>query len=164
MMGVKLSRMPELWLSGIIVVADQAAKGEVPVRRHAAFEESDLSKRAVVPSQPAAADEADRLGAMSRYQTLAPASAPAPTHAAAPPAIQWRVRDVTAAAAEVNTWVAAKQGQIVATDAHHLSVTLPASAVPEFLQRFSSSTLDGRAADQADHAQVTLSLELVPSE
>ena len=97
---------------------------------------------------------------------MAPASALVSTNAAASPPVQWRVRDVQAATVEVSVWVAARQGQVVATDARHFSVTLPASAVPEFLQRFSSAAgkAGWMAASTEETFPLTLQLELVPSE
>jgi hypothetical protein len=62
----------------------------------------------------------------------------------------------------VSEWVGARQGWAVATNAHHLSITLPASAVPEFLQQFATDPPPAPSADQP--IWITISLELVRTE
>jgi hypothetical protein len=49
----------------------------------------------------------------------------------------WHVSDLAAAAAQVTEWVSARQGFAVSTNDHHLSITLPAPEVPQFLRQFS---------------------------
>jgi hypothetical protein len=82
-------------------------------------------------------------------------------HALEPLQVQWRVADVAAAASQVSAWVSARQGWAVATNEHHLSVKLPALAVPEFLQRFTTDPPPAPSADQP--VWITISLELVAS-
>ena len=149
-----------------------SAKDKFALRRDAVLDESNgrrqlnaltqptvAGKFATVAGQFAAFEDADRA------KTLAPVLAPMSNNGPLP-SLQWRVRDVVAAAAELNAWVAERHGQALAMDARHFSITLPASAVPEFLRRFSSAERAGGAAGgfvDADSRRTFL-LELVPSE
>ena len=83
---------------------------------------------------------------------------------AAPDMIQaaWQVTDVAAATAQVTEWVAAHEGVVVAPDDHHLSVTLPASDVPQFLAQFSTPPISELL--RSDASRITISLELVSSQ
>ena len=156
---------------------DQAGEDKTSVGHDAALDASVGSRLLNAQPESSRMNTGAAFGAAGLAKAPAPASAPVSKSAAAPASVQWRVRDVQAAVAEVNTWVAAKHGQVIAVDARRFSVTLPASAVPEFLQRFSSvilrSEVEGQAGMRAgarpdsapaDRPQVTLSLELVPSE
>lgn len=61
----------------------------------------------------------------------------------------------------MNEWVSAHEGFAISTNEHHLSIKLPAKHVPEFLQKFTTSS---NAASPAAYASqpfwVTISLEL----
>jgi hypothetical protein len=76
--------------------------------------------------------------------------------------VQWQVRDVALAASQVSEWVLARQGLVVSTNEHHLSIKLPAPHVPQFLQQFSSKPVD--RPDLSQPHWVTISLELILSE
>lgn len=90
---------------------------------------------------------------------LAPAKSTVATSALEPLQVQWRVTDFAAAIAQVSEWVAARQGLAVATNEHHLSIKLPASAVTEFLQQF--ATDPPPTPDVTEPIWLTLSLELI---
>ncbi|MBI3321893.1 MAG: zf-HC2 domain-containing protein [Candidatus Omnitrophica bacterium] len=86
----------------------------------------------------------------------------APAFAAVAPEplqVQWQVADVAAAASQISGWVIARKGLAVATNEHHLSIKLPASAVPEFLRQF--STNPPAAPDPTQPVWITISLELI---
>jgi len=102
----------------------------------------------------------------------------------------WKVTDTAAAKAEMTEWVRTKDGTVMVNDAQHLTITLPASAMTDFVRRFpmisSSSTefeawrinapasspvgiplpatapVTSQVVPQASTPQVTISLELVP--
>jgi hypothetical protein len=98
---------------------------------------------------------------------------PAPAEATPEPRagalqVRWPVSDLAGASAQVQAWVAARGGWSVATNEHHLAVTIPAADAPEFLKQFSAPTAPSEqvptsAAAPAGTGWVTISLELVPA-
>lgn len=102
----------------------------------------------------------------------------------------WQVTDNAAATAEMTEWVRAKDGSVVISDTRRLTITLPASAMADFLQRFPGvmsasrefeawrinapasspvgmslpaiASVSEERTPQALPPQVTISLELVP--
>ena len=132
---------------------------------------TDLTRGlAVVPetsqlfTQLSAARPDDRITQVEKLApgTMSALTAPAAaTSALGPLQVQWRVADFAAAIAQVSEWVAARQGFAVATNDHHLSIKLPASAVVEFLQRFSTNPPPA-PPEVAEPIWLTISLELLP--
>ena len=77
--------------------------------------------------------------------------------------MRWQVADLHAAAAQVSEWVSARRGFAVATNEHHLSISLPASEVSSFIQQFSSGAASTPEAPESSHPSwVSISLELAP--
>jgi len=80
--------------------------------------------------------------------------------------VQWSVKDLAAAATQVSEWVQAHQGWCVATNEHHLAVSLPAAEVPQFLQQFTSLPAGSASSlsEPTSGSWASISLELIPSE
>ena len=85
--------------------------------------------------------------------------------------VQWHVSDVADAALQVCGWVHAQQGECASTDDRRLSVMLPATSVPQFLQQFSTPREEANVASPPPAPAsappgpvVAILLELVPSE
>ncbi len=111
-----------------------------------------------------AGESAQNVGALT--VAAAPAGEPAVsqpvTRADVPTLIQvqWRVPDFGQAAAQVSQWVSAQGGFAVATNERHLSIKLPAAAVPAFLQQFSSGP-SGELPTEPYSPWVNISLDLM---
>ena len=142
--------------------------------------------RSLTSTNAAGAGRADSPARESLRKQASTPAAPEPSGGALEPIqAQWRVADFAAAASEVSAWVSARQGLAVATNDHHLSIKLPSSAVPDFLQQFTTEpgtpptggvgdgSAEGRsprptdppaAPDPTQPLWLTISLELVRAE
>ena len=55
--------------------------------------------------------------------------------------VRWQVANLPVAVSQVREWVHTRQGVVTTQDERHLAIQLAAADVPEFLQRFSSTSL-----------------------
>ncbi len=142
---------------------------------------------------PLPSDELQKTeSALVGREAISTENAPPPVSPVSPIPAIWKVTDTAAAKAEITEWVRTKDGIVVISDAQHLAITLPASAMTDFVRRFpiilSSSTefeawrinapasspspvgrllptiapVTEERVPQAPAPQVTISLELVP--
>ncbi len=129
---------------------------------------------AVTAGAPAMRMEADQslvqnaaVSSVVEAKAVAAPAAAASANAQRPTAtvlqVQWQSLDAPAARHQVGEWVEARHGFSVATDERHLSIHLPASEIPAFLQQFASNAAALPPVDPGSPLWVTVSLELVPA-
>jgi hypothetical protein len=78
--------------------------------------------------------------------------------------LRWEVPDPQVTAERILDWVRANGGLAVATNETHLSLTLPALAVPGFLQQWAPERAALPASPASSAAWLTISLDLSPTQ